>query len=643
MTTPSRPDPRRELVTDTGWRLVGQAVSLVNESPGVASLPMGRPEDALYAAKFRVRPRLGGGSAVDGLLTALGQAVSSHWEGAPPLTRDSRVHRMPGRFHGVRWDTIGSVGEWTGELLWRHPHPVVGGAPCTTHAVIVEQGPHTEFTVRVTADAGLASVRGTVGAGQARPQFLTEMNRSLALSTDGSSADPTMLEDHEIDAFVRDLLLSDTRTLPVAVLAPLEDGSFVVPPHELANELLGLAQLYAIQNHRGTFRLSDSVGDRRLSCYWGALRIYMPEFSCADSPEEHPLLVQDRLLDPVMRAAACGSLGRGAALRITIPPGVAERRDPPPLDVEVPLGLTVQAEPAPSGAERDFPDHRSTPARESPDVSRPVTARDSVATADDISRMGTAFADAMAPMQPLFEAIGAQISSLSTTIARLVEANARLTDEIERLRTTNSVRAAGTNSVEKRLAGMERLLERALFPDDFTQDSTQPHGTESATVDSEPVPDTGEDDEDDVSLLDVIRHAGSVHPDALLMLDNAERAAESSPYEDSERVAAIIDAMAAISRRRQAGSLGNSLRQEFRDLGIDYRGGIASSTSDRMQQQYQITGPGGRIYDCREHIVLGTSYDPRHCLRIYFTSRAPLEPRFVIGHVGRHFEVKTTT
>jgi hypothetical protein len=49
------------------------------------------------------------------------------------------------------------------------------------------------------------------------------------------------------------------------------------------------------------------------------------------------------------------------------------------------------------------------------------------------------------------------------------------------------------------------------------------------------------------------------------------------------------------------------------------------------------------MYDCVEHLALGDSYDPRYCLRIYFTSRAPAETRFVIGHVGRHFDVKTTT
>lgn len=76
--------------------------------------------------------------------------------------------------------------------------------------------------------------------------------------------------------------------------------------------------------------------------------------------------------------------------------------------------------------------------------------------------------------------------------------------------------------------------------------------------------------------------------------------------------------------------------------------GCSSSTTPsdlrkRVRTRTRIGGPGGAEYESNEHIVLGSSYDPRHCLRIYFTSRAPVEPRLVIGHVGRHFKVMTST
>jgi len=86
-----------------------------------------------------------------------------------------------------------------------------------------------------------------------------------------------------------------------------------------------------------------------------------------------------------------------------------------------------------------------------------------------------------------------------------------------------------------------------------------------------------------------------------------------------------------------------SLRDAFAEAGLEYRGGIAKATSKKHRQQYEVVMPGGTVVECHEHVVMGTSYDPRFCLRIYFTSRAPGEPRFVIAHVGRHFDVKTTT
>jgi hypothetical protein len=57
----------------------------------------------------------------------------------------------------------------------------------------------------------------------------------------------------------------------------------------------------------------------------------------------------------------------------------------------------------------------------------------------------------------------------------------------------------------------------------------------------------------------------------------------------------------------------------------------------------RVIGWPRRPFEGEEHIVLGNTYNPRRCLRIYFSSRVPGEARFVIGHVGRHFEVLTST
>src|SRR5690606_33332686 len=142
---------------------------------------------------------------------------------------------------------------------------------------------------------------------------------------------------------------------------------------------------------------------------------------------------------------------------------------------------------------------------------------------------------------------------------------------------------------------------------------------------------------------DIVQAAAEAHPDALLFLDTAYDSAAASPYEDPERVRAILDAMARVARRRSDGSLGTSLREAFAELGIDYRPAIARNTSARLREQYRFTHPGGTVIEAEEHIALGGTYDPRRCLRVYFSSRMPNEPRFVIGHVGRHFIVASST
>jgi hypothetical protein len=640
---------REEHVTSTGWRLVGaDAISLAADAAERSALPVGRDEDVLFAAKFRLRPRIGGGSAVHAALAVLGAAVARDWEDAPPLTRDRSLVRAPARFHGLRWETAGEPGAWRGELVWRRRHPVLAGVPCTTDLLLLEQQAHTELTLRVTADDGLASVRGAVGAGQARPPFLAELNRALRLTFHGGEGEPSQLLEAEIDDFVRDVLLSETREYPVAVLAPLEEGGYAIPPNELAEELLGLARVHAMDRHQATFRLSDTLGDRRLSAYWGALRVYMPEFSCADSGDDHPLLVRDRLVDPVERAKLVGILGRFAGRRVRMP-AVAT-----PATAASPTAGAPAVSPAPAAVGEPAAASGSTSARSAPDdavaasgsPAPPATHR---STPADTPAYTPDVGPILARLPDLLSALGDQIGALAATVARLVESNAALGDEIARLRTTTAVRAAGTSSLERRLGGLEALIERRLAPDDgrAADGSGAADGNGGRTAAS--LAGTDETDEAEreegerLTLLEALRQAATAHSDALLVLDAAERAAADSPYEDVERVAVILDAMASIARRRQEGALGVPLRVAFRDMGIEYRGAIARATPDRLLQQYLVKGSDGQLYECREHIVLGTSYDPRYCLRIYFTSRAPVEPRFVIGHVGRHFDVQTTS
>jgi len=207
-----------------------------------------------------------------------------------------------------------------------------------------------------------------------------------------------------------------------------------------------------------------------------------------------------------------------------------------------------------------------------------------------------------------------------------------LTDEVERLRTISAVRSSSTSAIERRLGRIEDLLE-PMFAGAEAMARTASH--EDDVADEIPT-------DERKQLVGIVQDATESHADALVFLESAYASALDSPYEDPERVRAIIEAMAGVARRRRDGMLGSSLREAFGDLGLEYRAAIARNTSAKLREQYRFRN-NGREFEAEEHIVLGNTYDPRRCLRIYFSSRIPNEPRFVIAHVGRHFEVRTTT
>jgi hypothetical protein len=595
----------REQVTSTGIRIVGaKAAELVAQAASIQLAPPA-PKDLLWLARFRARPRLGTGSAVPAILQCLGDLLRAEWDACPAVTRDTPFLRPVSRFQGISWDVIGEAGAWRGELVWRHPHPVLAGTPCTTHLVIDEQQQVTTIALATAADGGMSGVRGIVGAGQSRPVLLDALRQVASLTSDGWDGSPQMLSEVDVVPFVRDVMLGDHRAWPVAVLAPLEAGGFLVPPEELAADLFGLAPLYVMERHSCTYRLTDAIGDRRLSAYWGALRVYKPEFSCADRSDDHWLLMRDRLDDPFERAALLGQLGQFAVHRLAPIEGVQARRKA----LEKPVAPIVPVTP-PVAAAVDAA---------SPNAVAPVAP---VAPSFPVEITG-----ALAELPAAMQLLAAQLSDLSGTISHLVSVNAQLADEVARLRTATAIRATTSNAVERRLGGIEAMLRPV--------DSEVEHDATGERAEDEG--DTGP------TLVDIVRQAGSEYGDALLMLESAEVTAAESPYADIDRVGVVLQAMAYVARRRQEGGLDGGLRAAFQELGIDYRSGVAKTTSEKLRRQYHFVGPDGRDYDCPEHIALGSTYDPKHCLRIYFTSRAPSEPRFVIGHVGRHFTVMTST
>lgn len=644
--------------TSTGWRIVGaRAPDVVREVPpsALAVLSAGRPEDTLFAIDCTAPSMFQGRATADRVLEAITDDVRRSWAHCPRLLRDEVHDEPPSRFGGLRTRYAREPGaRWRGDLLWRSVHPMVAGAPITTRVTLEERASWLRIGVRVTADDGPASVRGFVGAGQAQPRFLTTLQASVPFTWLGAPLEVRTIRPGDEEDFVRSVLGGGMRSYPVVILTSLEEGRYVVAPDDLLGQLFGRARLYVFDQYRQTYTFTDLLRDRRMSCYLGAARAYMPGWSMDDDPYDHPLLLSERLADPVMRAAWCGEIGRWYGQTVTLPApledpvseaparttrsgagsATSEAADAAVLPQSPPGRPSGESQGKPAGAPGSG--HPPSPERSPTDPS--PRAPSSPDATDGGPFLPDAPPDTSRAAAELLVGVTSEIRDLAGLVRRMMDLQSALRDEVERLGTLAAVRSSSTNAIERRLGQLETLLEEWVRGAD-------PAAARSAGTSGGTDGEVHEDDDDTgrLSLAEVVRAAAETHSGGLLVLDSAVAAAAGSPYEDPERVKAILDAMAAVARKRADGTLGTSLREAFNDLGIDYRAAISSSTSARLRRQYEFLMPNGDPIQTEEHIVLGNTYDPRRCLRIYFSSRVPTETRFVIGHVGRHFEVRSST
>jgi hypothetical protein len=101
---------------------------------------------------------------------------------------------------------------------------------------------------------------------------------------------PHLVPESEVGDFVEGFLCSPYRTLPVLMISPDIDGSFLLESRDLADRLAGLCTVVELQSQAATFRLTAVVG-RALNCFNGAVRLYWPGLSTKSDPWQHPLFM----------------------------------------------------------------------------------------------------------------------------------------------------------------------------------------------------------------------------------------------------------------------------------------------------------------------------------------------------------------
>ncbi len=100
----------------------------------------------------------------------------------------------------------------------------------------------------------------------------------------------------ELREFVAVSLANPQRALPVVVVSKdVYSEQPAVVPDDLADRLVGLAEVAVTADKWAGFQLTDEIGTKTLSCYDGAVRLYWPGFSVYAQPAHHPLWLKSQI------------------------------------------------------------------------------------------------------------------------------------------------------------------------------------------------------------------------------------------------------------------------------------------------------------------------------------------------------------
>jgi hypothetical protein len=136
-----------------------------------------------------------------------------------------------------------------------------------------------------------------------------------------SEAPTVMTGGEAVDELVNGLLLDPNRELPVVLISPsaIGDHSIDVSDRDwLAGKLAGMAHVIVLGRSADTFDLTHALG-KAYSCFDGAVRIYWPGFTGADSPFDQPLYLGNSVNRAVL-----------ASIRRSVVQRVCERFTPLP-------------------------------------------------------------------------------------------------------------------------------------------------------------------------------------------------------------------------------------------------------------------------------------------------------------------------
>ena len=112
-----------------------------------------------------------------------------------------------------------------------------------------------------------------------------------------TAPEPVRVGSGDIPTFVRERLQNPERHSPLVVISVARggQGQHLISPPAAAERLSALADIVILTDGEAGWELSKLVGGR-LSCYWGAVRLYWPGFDSRTSKSyEHPVWLSRRI------------------------------------------------------------------------------------------------------------------------------------------------------------------------------------------------------------------------------------------------------------------------------------------------------------------------------------------------------------
>lgn len=256
----------------------------------------------VYAVQFEVEPPHGSPSAE---IPRVVQRMVADWvrewyirnrPPAPDVPLDGgELHPDPGHILRVQRASPGGPDElWT--LVWSHPSDRDDTLLWTSECVVAHADDRTEVSIVIRLESTafrIAPSEVEVG----RPRLVRRLIEDLPCRQTGRTlrVSPESLAVADMAGFIEGELLSSSRTLPVILFSrdSWTDG-YLSNPDATADAVIGLAQVYILQDKWAAFALTNELG-RNLACFNGAVRVYWPGLTRASDPYRHLLLLPDRL------------------------------------------------------------------------------------------------------------------------------------------------------------------------------------------------------------------------------------------------------------------------------------------------------------------------------------------------------------